>query len=119
MQQLVLQSQLKGSSRRQKRSLRRKQDLQDTRPQALLTPALVTAGHRRPRPEALRQFTPGRAGANYPQHAFHHQAMIDGWTARLWLLRRQERAYLLPVLGSRAQEPPASAGEAVGLPTPR
>src|SRR5258708_10439601 len=95
---LILQSQLKGSSRRQKRSLRRKQDLQDTRPQALFTPALVPAGHRRPRPEALRQFTPGRAGAHYPQHAFHHQAMIDAWTAGLWLLVRPDRACLLPLL---------------------
>src|SRR5260370_943447 len=107
---LVLQSQLKGSSRRQKRSLRRKQDLQDTRPQALFTPALVPAGHRRPRPEALRQFTPGRAGAHYPQHAFHHQAMIDGWTARLWLLWRQERAYLLPVLVSERRNPQQAQG---------
>jgi hypothetical protein len=24
--------------------------------------------------------------------------MIDGWTARLWLLRRQERAELFPML---------------------
>src|SRR6266487_2969681 len=45
--------------------------------------------------------------------------MIDGWTTRLWLLRRQERAYLLPVLGSRAQGHPASARKSAGLPTPR
>ena len=63
---LVLQPQLQGSSGRQKRRLRRKHDLQDTRPQALFPPALVTAGHRRPRSEALGQFTPGRASAHNP-----------------------------------------------------
>ena len=56
---LVLQSHLQGSSRRQEGSLRREQDLQDPRPQALFTPALVPAGYRRPRPKALGQFTPG------------------------------------------------------------
>src|SRR5258708_3949436 len=107
---LVLQSHLQVSSRRQEGSLRRKQDRQDPRPQALFTPALVAAGDRRPRPETLRQFTPGRASANDPQHAFHHQAMIDGWTTRLWLLRRQERAYLLPVLVSERRDTQQAQG---------
>jgi len=36
--------------------------------------------------------------------------MIDGWTARLWLLWRQERAYLLPVLVSERRNPQQAQG---------
>ena len=36
--------------------------------------------------------------------------MIDGWTARLRLLQRQERAYLLPVLVSERRNPQQAQG---------
>jgi hypothetical protein len=36
--------------------------------------------------------------------------MIDGWTARLWLLRRQERADLLPVLISERRDSQQAQG---------
>jgi hypothetical protein len=41
---LVLQSHLKGSSRGQERSLRRKQDVQNAYPQTLFQPALIATG---------------------------------------------------------------------------
>ena len=56
---LVLQSHITGSSRGSERSLGRKQDLQDARPDALFAPALVATGHRGPGSETLGQFTPG------------------------------------------------------------
>ncbi len=74
------------------------QDLEDALPNPLFAPALIATGHRRPRPEALGQFAPRRAGAYHPEHAFHHQTMIDGRTARLRLLRWQEGTQLLPML---------------------
>lgn len=43
--------------------------------------------------------------------------MINRWTTGRRLLRREERAYLLPVLGSRGLEPPTRARVLVGLPT--
>ena len=36
--------------------------------------------------------------------------MIDGWTTRLWLLRRQERAYLLPALVRERWDPEQAQG---------
>ena len=36
--------------------------------------------------------------------------MINRWTARLWLLRRQKRAYLLPVLVRERWEPHQAQG---------
>ena len=48
---LVLQSHIIGSGRGPERSLGRKQDLQDTRPDALFAPALIATGHRRPGPK--------------------------------------------------------------------
>ena len=77
------------------------QDLEDALPNPLFAPALIATGHRRPRPEALGQFAPRRAGASHPEHAFHHQTMIDGRTARLRLLRRQEGTQLLTHLSPR------------------
>jgi hypothetical protein len=94
---LVLQSHITESSRGPERNLRWEQDLQDTSPDALFAPALLTTGHGRPGPKAFGQFAPGRAGARDPEHAFHHQAVIDRWTPCLRLLRRQERAELLEV----------------------
>jgi len=60
-----------GSSGRRERGVVRKQDLQDTRPDALSTPALIAAGHRRPRTEPLRQCAPRGTGAHDPEHALH------------------------------------------------
>jgi hypothetical protein len=36
--------------------------------------------------------------------------MIAGWTTRLWLLRRQERADLLPVLVRERRDPQQAQG---------
>ena len=82
----------------------RQQDLQDALPDAFFAPALIAAGNRGPGSETLGQFAPGRTGAHDPEQALDYQAVIDRWTPRLRLLRRQERLKLLPVgIGERRQ----------------
>ncbi len=51
------------------------------------------------------QFAPGGASAHDPEHALQNQAMIDRRAARLWLLRRQERTKLFPVLLGERRNP--------------
>ena len=109
-QALVLQSHLKGSSGGQERRLRRKQDLQDACPQTLFEPALIAAGHRRPRSKARGQFPPGGTGPCDPEHGFHDEAMIGGGTARHRLLWGQERTQLLPVLVCERRDPQQAQG---------
>jgi len=113
---LVLQSHITESSRGPERSLGRKQDLQDARPDALFAPALIATGHRRPGPKVLGQFTPGRAGSGDPQHAFDDQAMISRRASCLRLLWRQEGRQLFPVgiaEGGQSQQRDGS-GQRVG-----
>jgi hypothetical protein len=52
----------------------------------------------------LRQFAPRGASAHDPEHALHHQAMIDRRTPRLWLLRGKQGSKLLSLgIGERGQ----------------
>src|SRR5260221_2750207 len=106
---------LKGSRGRRERRFGWYQDVQDTIPEAFFAPTLVAAGHGGPWPEAFRQLAPGRAGAYHPEHAFHDQAMIDGGTARLRLLRWQEWLKLLPVLVGERRDPKQTQGSPVIL----
>ena len=54
-----------------------------------LLPAVEMAGHRAPRPIALRHIAPGRAGAQDPQHAIQDAPMVDSRSANLRFLGRQ------------------------------
>lgn len=116
---LVLQSHITESSRGPERSLGRKQDLQDARPDALFAPALLATGHRRPGPKVLGQFTPGRAGSGDPQHACDDQAMISRRASCLRLLWRQEGGQLFEVGRSFGRAVPATGWERATSRAPR
>jgi len=66
------------------------QGFQYSLPDPSLLPPIKAAGYRAPRTVPLGEISPGRSGSQYPQDPIHDQAMIFGWTACFWLLRRKQ-----------------------------
>src|SRR5437016_5174966 len=73
------------------------QAVQNALPDPRLAPAVEPARHRRPRAEAGRQIAPGGSGAQDPQQAAEHRAMIVVGASRPWFLGREQGTQLLPL----------------------
>lgn len=67
-------------------------------PDARLAPAVEAASDRPPGAVALRQVTPGGAGAEEPQDAVEDAAMVDRSTSGMRFLGWKQRLKPLPLL---------------------
>jgi len=66
------------------------QGFQYALPDPSLLPAIKAAGYRAPGTVPLGEISPGRSGSQYPQDSIDDQAMLFGWMACFWLLRRKQ-----------------------------
>lgn len=73
------------------------QGLQDALPDPRLLPAIKAAGDRVPGAVALGQISPRCSSSQDPQDPIDDQAMIFGWTACFWLLRRKQGEPISPI----------------------
>jgi hypothetical protein len=70
---------------------------QEALPDSRRAPAGKAARHGAPGAIPLWQTAPGGTRTAEPEEAVEHATMVDGWTAGLRLLRRQEGLSLLPL----------------------
>jgi len=88
-----------GNWRRKVRCMRgtlREQNLENPLPDPFFAPATIMVHDGFPRPETLRELTPGARRVGHPEHGFHTPASLLCGAAALGLRRLEQRAQLLP-----------------------
>jgi hypothetical protein len=85
---------------------------QETRPQALLNPQLMAPVGTLPLPILSGHLPPRRSRPRHPQDAAEHSAVVEGWSAYLAALRRQQGTRQRPLL---VGEPPPFRRDRRGL----
>ena len=74
----------------------REQNLEDPLPDPFFAPPTIMVHDGFPRPETLRELTPGARRAGHPEHGFHTPAPLLCRATALGLRRLEQRAQLLP-----------------------
>lgn len=74
--------------------------LEDSVPNLALGPTAEALVHAIPRPEPLRQVTPGRAGPQNPQNGFNKEAVVGCPTPRVRGFARQHLCNAQPLVVS-------------------